>query len=249
MEVSNKEIYIHLGPAKTGTSAVQKWLSSNISFLNEQGVYYPPHSVDINGVSSGNVRLIYDLDADKQLCLNEDRLSKMLNDFYKSEYSTLLLSSEFFFKRMTELKTHIPDAKFIGYIRNPLEIRESSYNQSVKRHFQTEKINTGRTKRLPYMDSFVEFIKQFNVDDLHLRVYGEKYFKDGNIVSDLLSILGINTQASLPMVNSSYQFEALEFKRWFNQFQLHEFQAKVDRALQGYQEGTSDYSLIPTKQY
>ena len=72
----NKEIYIHVGPPKTGTSAVQKWLSSNQSFLKKQGVFYPSHSVDANGVSSGNVKSVYDIDENKQLCLNKSSLNK-----------------------------------------------------------------------------------------------------------------------------------------------------------------------------
>ena len=245
----NKEIYIHVGPPKTGTSAVQKWLSSNQSFLKKQGVFYPSHSVDANGVSSGNVKSVYDIDENKQLCLNKVRLTNLIDTFHKSEYSILLLSSEFFFREMDEFKLHIPNAKFIAYIRNPLETKESSYNQSVKRHFQVKKINVVRRKQLPFMVRLVEFSEQFGEQDLVLRLYGERYFHHNNIVSDLLTVIGIELNVELPLVNNSYQFEAREFKRWFNQFHLEDYQANVDRALQGYLEGCGQYSLIPQKQY
>jgi hypothetical protein len=238
-----------VGPPKTGTSAVQKWMSSNQSFLRNHGVFYPSHSVDVNGVSSGNVKSIYDSDEKKQLRLNEVRLSDLLDVFNRSEYSVLLLSSEFFFRKMDELKTHMPNAKFIAYVRNPTEIKESSYNQSVKRHFQLEKINAARSKNLPYMARLAEFTDTHGSNDLYLRLYGDKYFKRGNIVSDLLSIIGIDANVKLPLVNHSYQFEALEFKRWFNQFHLDNYQVMVDRALQGFIEGNGDYSLIPKGQY
>jgi hypothetical protein len=238
-----------VGPPKTGTSAVQKWLSSNQSFLREHGVFYPSHSVDANGVSSGNVKSIYDSDEKKQLLLNEVRLSDLLDAFNASEYSVLLLSSEFFFRKMDELRTHMPKARFIAYVRNPTEIKESSYNQSVKRHFQLEKINIARSKNLMYMARLVEFTDMHGANDLYLRLYGDKYFKRGNIVSDLLSIIGIEANVTLPLVNHSYQFEALEFKRWFNQFHLDNYQDMVDRALQSFIEGNGDYSLIPKGQY
>lgn len=244
-----KDIYIHVGPPKTGTSAAQKWLSDNQSFLEKNGVLYPPHTVDQNGVSSGNVRTIFDVSEDKHFILNVERLSNLLDKFYKGNYTTLLLSSEFFFIRMIELKKHIPNAVFIAYVRNPLEVKESGYNQSVKRHFQVERINTSRSKRLPHMARLVEYVNLYNKDDLYLRLFGQNYFKNGNIVSDLLSVLGIELQISLPRVNSSYQFEALEYKRWLNQFQLNEYQVLVDRALQGYSGGTSHYSLIHHQQY
>tara|TARA_R110001592_G_scaffold287421_2_gene556201 strand:- start:117 stop:1214 length:1098 start_codon:yes stop_codon:yes gene_type:complete len=245
----NKSIFVHVGPPKTGTSAVQKWLSDNQSFLEHNGVFYPPHSVDVNGVSSGNVRNLYDVNDEKQLDLNIKRLDNLLMDFEASDCSVMLLSSEFFFRRMDELKAHFPSAKFIAYVRNPMEIKESSYNQSVKRHFQLAKINSGRSKRLPYMARLVEFTQKNGVKDLCLRLYGKEYFKNCNIVSDLLSVIGIEHEVTLPLVNSSYQFEALEFKRWFNQFELEQYQVMVDRALQGYNEGISDYSLIAPSDY
>lgn len=114
---------------------MQKWLSSNQSFLRKHRVFYPSHSVDSNVVSSGNLKSIYDFDEEKQLSLNQVRLSNLLDEFNTNEHSLLLLSSEFFFRQMEELKLHIPNANFIAYVRNPMEIRESSYNQSVKRHF------------------------------------------------------------------------------------------------------------------
>ena len=238
-----------MGPPKTGTSAVQKWLSSNQTILQKQGVLYPSHTIDANGVSSGNVNCIYDIDDKKQLSLNKDRLMNLISNFNASEYSILLLSSEFFFREMDVLKLHIPNAKFIAYIRNPIETKESGYNQSVKRHFQVKKLNVVRRKQLPFMVKLVEFSEQFREKDLILRLYGERYFYRNNIVSDLLFILGIDLDVTLPVVNSSYQFEALEFKRWFNQFHLEDYQVIVDRALQGFTEGSSHYSLIPEEQY
>jgi hypothetical protein len=238
-----------VGPPKTGTSAVQKWLSCNQSFLKDHGVFYPSHSVDANGVSSGNVKSFYDRDENNQLSLNKVRLTNLISNFISSKHSILLLSSEYFFREMDVLKFHIPNAKFIAYVRNPLEVRESSYNQSVKRHCQLEKMNIGRIKRLPNMDGLVEFTATYSPKDLYLRLYGVQYFKGGNIVSDLLSVIGIEVNVKLPVVNNSYQFEALEFKRWFNQFHLEYYQVIVDTALQGFDEGSSHYSLIPEEQY
>lgn len=244
-----KKIYIHVGPPKTGTSAVQKWLNANSALLHQQGIFYPTHAVDKNGVSSGNVRNIYDIDNNKNLHLNQQRLSELLQKFEQSNHHILLLSSEFFFVRMEELKAHIPGAIFIAYVRNPLEVKESIYNQSVKRHFQIDKINIGRRKRLTHLNKLSEFVQAHKSSDLCIRAFGYRYFTNGNIVSDLLSVMGINMDVSLPSVNSSYQFEALEFKRWLNQFNLHDQQSLIDRALQSYDSGTQNYTFIPKEQF
>lgn len=244
-----KIVYIHVGPPKTGTSAVQKWLNANTSLLAQHSVLYPPHAVDKNGVSSGNVRNIYDIDDGKTLHLNQQRLDELLYKFESSDHNILLLSSEFFFVRMEELKAHIPQAIFIAYVRNPLEVKESIYNQSVKRHFQINKINVKRRKRLTHLNRLSEFAQAHKPESLCVRLFGYNYFKNGNIVSDLLSVIDIDVKVSLPSVNGSYQFEALEFKRWLNQFELHEQQPLIDGALQSYTKGISNYTLIPNEQY
>lgn len=99
------------------------------------------------------------------------------------------------------------------------------------------------------MASLVEFTNTYGAEDLYLRLYGDQYFKHGNIVSDLLSVIGIEVSVKLPVVNNSYQFEALEFKRWFNQFHLDDYQVIVDSALKGFISGSSYCSLIPEEQY
>jgi hypothetical protein len=142
-----KEIYIHVGPPKTCTSAIQKWLNENQNFLLLSKILYPAHSVEVNGVSSGTVRAIYNVDENKRLNLSVERLQTLLAKFEQGDNRILLMSSEFFFTRMKELKNHIPSVKFIAYLRNPIEIKESNYNQSVKRHFQTEIMNINPTQR------------------------------------------------------------------------------------------------------
>ena len=67
------KIIIHVGPSKTGTSAIQNWLSSHQKNLLELGIYYPPHRVDINGISSGNLLQVFDRDGDESIKLSELR--------------------------------------------------------------------------------------------------------------------------------------------------------------------------------
>ena len=78
-------------PKKRAPLQCKKWLSSNQSFLKKQGVFYPSHSVDANGVSSGNVKSVYDIDENKQLCLNKVRLTNLIDTFHKSEYFNIVI--------------------------------------------------------------------------------------------------------------------------------------------------------------
>ena len=56
-----KTIFIHVGPPKTGTSAIQNWFSKNADMLRTKGLFYPEHALDPNGVSSGNLSSICDI--------------------------------------------------------------------------------------------------------------------------------------------------------------------------------------------
>ena len=49
-----KNIYLHIGTPKTGTSALQSFLLNNSEELDRQGYDYPEHKVDVNHISSGN---------------------------------------------------------------------------------------------------------------------------------------------------------------------------------------------------
>jgi hypothetical protein len=50
-------------------------------------------------------------------------------------------------------------------------------------------------------------------------------------------------------VNTSYGFEALELKRWLNQFELGCLGARLDSILQRYDKGTNLFSLISSQAY
>ncbi|MFT4941694.1 MAG: hypothetical protein ACI88A_004764, partial [Paraglaciecola sp.] len=135
-----KKIFIHIGPPKTGSSAIQNWLCNNADYLSRQGIYYPTHDSDVNKISSGNVLSIYDRQEDKSLEFNESKVTELLERFNNGDWHTLLLSSEYFYNNCEELSKIFQDAIFIAYIRSPLEFLESTYNQSVKRHGNTKEI-------------------------------------------------------------------------------------------------------------
>ncbi|XQF90874.1 sulfotransferase [Pseudoalteromonas espejiana] len=127
---------IHIGPPKTGTSAIQKWLKDHASYLLSKGVYYPEHQQDSNGISSGNFLSVFSAH-NGDYVFNPKKLQDIITKAQAANCSTLLLSSEFFFSRLPALIKAIPDAQFIAYVRNPAQLHESHYNQSVKRHGNT----------------------------------------------------------------------------------------------------------------
>lgn len=247
------QIYIHIGPPKTGTSAIQNWCLKNRALLRSNKIYYPAHSLDKNGISSGNLHAIYERDTTGKLIFSEELLNQELRYAEESDADIILFSSEFFFKKAEELLEKIPNVKLIAYVRFGLEQFESSYNQAVKRHGKTNEISVPNAPRSQILKRLKRLGKG-NHGQIVFRSYGDKVFSGGNIVSDLLSSLkgvkldGINVRIK-KRINTRYSYEGLQLKRWFNKFELNDLQRHLDTFLQKQGSESSKYSLIGSDKF
>jgi hypothetical protein len=243
------KVVIHIGPPKTGTSAIQYCLQHDRPRLAKNGIYYPKHTTDVNGISSGNLNNIYDVTNSGRF-LNKSKVNKLINLCEKLGMNTLLLSSEFFFENMNEVSSAFPDAKFIAYIRNPLDSFESLYNQSVKRHHKVDLIKG--PPKLPkfYLKKLETIVDTIGESHFILRAYSKSAFVGGSIIDDFYSVLNIPAPAyTSKNINPSYSFEALEFKRWINQFCSHSVALRADKVLQSFEGDSGGFSLIEPKKY
>jgi len=250
-----KKILVHVGPPKSGTSAIQKWLSHHRRLLADQGFYYPEHGVDENGISSGNVLNIFAAQSDNSLHLDEQKIESLLNEFEQSSCHTLVLSSEFFFKQMAVLNDTFPNATFLAYLRFPLDVAESSYNQGIKRHGETRALGLPARPRSYQLEILESHIKKIGSERFILRPYHRDCFVNQSLICDFLHHIGLvlhkEVLASMTdeQVNTSYTLEALEFKRWLNQFDIEPVQQQLDGFLQGLRHGRSAFSLIPPAKF
>ena len=239
----------HIGPPKTGTSAIQYWCETHRDVLQKYGIYYPAHDVDANGISPGNLQSLYSIgEENNDLILSKAKLEKLIIEAEDLGANTVLLSSEFFFKRVNELVELVPNAKFIAYIRFELELLESNYNQAVKRH---KRVNTFKVPKVPRAESInflTNHIKLFGRQRFILRPYSHSVFKDNNIVSDFLANI-TSRNNGLPVIdsrkiNSRYSAEGLELKRWLNKYELGTLQERLDLFLQAQGDNSPPYSFI-----
>ncbi|WP_298636815.1 hypothetical protein [uncultured Umboniibacter sp.] len=241
----NKTIYIHVGPGKTGTSAIQYWLNSHRDLLkSEFGVWYPAHAIDSNGVSDGNRAELLSIDEQGEFKVDAAKIQRLIAQFEASNYRSLVFSSERFYRHIPELARLLPQARFVFYVRNQIEIFESNYNQSVKRHGQFKPIDTERAVRFRVLRQVGELINKGLLPQLDLRPYGAELFSGGNLVTDFLSAIDVNVSVEDRGVNHSYSFEALEFKRAANYFCSPELSVEVDRACQAIAADAEGYSLL-----
>lgn len=249
----NKKVVIHFGPGKTGSSALQAWFNSCSRLLLQQGILYPEHALDANGVSSGNIEAIATRQPDGTRTLNRKKLTRLLDEFEQGEAHTLLLSSEFFFPMLRELFAQLPDAIYVGYIRDPLELHESDYNQRVKLHTYFLPFHAP-IGSFPVVEALARVIDDCKGINLQLRPYGKGLFVGGSIVSDLLSL--ISPKLTFPenevmdctrIVNSSYDYATREFKRLLNYFPIQHLEIEVHRLLQKRAVPEVNVSVIPEK--
>jgi len=246
-----KRIIIHTGPGKTGSSAIQAWLTKNTTWLASQGVFYPKHDLSKEKISSGNLREILTQDEAGNWEVDKDKVIQLVEQFNKSEYQFLLLSSEFFFHRIIQIQKAIPEAEFIAYIRNPIELLESNYNQSVKRHSNTRIFSLPNVLNRFLWQHLETLYNKIDHSKLHLRPFNEQLMLGGNIVADLLSVLKLELTEPLEnkRINSSFTFQSMEFKRLLNYFGLGPLEQELDQILQGCDIGEREYSLIIPEQF
>jgi hypothetical protein len=255
----NKRVVIHVGPPKTGTSAIQNWFTFNRGKLLENGLYYPEHGLDPNGISSGSLRIICDIvtdgtkDSTPKIQISSDKILNLLASFSDSSANVLFLSSEYFFQHMRVIKDKIPCVEFLAYIRNPIEIIESNYNQGVKRNNFTHTLNSNSFNCFPHVNHLSKYKNETINNRLTVRYFDTNLNGSQNLISDVLQFLNLKptlgSEKVSANVNSSYSFEALELKRWLNGFDLQDNQTHVDYALQSYASGLAKFSLIPPTEY
>ncbi len=252
MKNAQKRIIIHTGPGKTGSSAIQAWLCKHDDFLREKGVYYPKHGLAQNGISSGHIRDLLSL-KDNKWVVDQAKVDKLIAQFHARKESILLLSSEFFFHQISALHKAIPSAEFVAYVRNPVELLESNYNQGVKRHTSINKFKPPVSLDNYFWKYLSTLFNALPNELIFLRAYHSDLFVNGNIVADLLDMLDLELSQDQLLkrekINPSYTFPALEFKRLLNHFPLGSLEASLDVALQDCDIGLKHYSLFSSDEY
>lgn len=238
-----KQVWIHIGPPKTGTSAIQKWLLGHREWLGSQGILYPAYELGPNGISSGHVHTVLS-EASGKFYVDKNKVESLISEFERSDKDILLLSSEHFFYQVEALAEAFTMVRFIAYVRCPIETFESVYNQSVKRHGKCECLSFSQNLHTTTLDRLSKLAGELPRQKFYFRAYLQSN-ETFNLVADFLAALKLKYPVENEKTNPSYTFEALETKRWLNRFKLTALDAEIDQALQAMKVGISDYSLLP----
>ncbi len=185
-----KRLVIHIGSPKTGTTAIQQFLSDNRQALAAGGVNYArtgrPH------IAHNAVPGQFREDGGAAFCAG------LAKEIAESAVPLHVVSSELFFRpavsRMvsTGLATHLPEAlkdnlRILCYVRRPDKYVEALYKQLVKQGRiapAPDEFLVSHIKRVSYRLALDPFIADFGIGRLDVRPFERGQFPGGDVVQD-----------------------------------------------------------------
>lgn len=194
-------LIIHIGYGKTGTSAIQSFLTQNRRTLSKYNVYYPDLGRDRTHAHhefATAARPIKDTGYDSGLTSFEF-IRKLALELENRAEEIIVLSSEIFsgeivFSNLQPLKKLFHHIKIVAYVRRQDQLIMSSYQQWVKDG--TYHIDFSDVPYLPYFFStgllnWSRFIK--NIGIVLVRPYERVQLFKGDVISDFLyHVLGLD---------------------------------------------------------
>lgn len=205
--MNNNTLLIHVGMAKTGTTALQSFLVNNRCKLEKYGWCYPILNDGKHGYWEqweaerlGNGYKIYDAWIINGIRSEWDRgweiILKHLNN------KNVIVSAEDIYKCgtdkfLTDAKEKYGNIKVIVYLRRQDRVTESRYNQRVKGSIEyktfeefisSDVVAEDFLKYALKLDSISQIIGREN---LIVRIYEKQQLIGNNTVTDFLSVIGI----------------------------------------------------------
>lgn len=234
------EIFLHIGPHKTGSTYIQKNLYEQVG-EDEETVVYPK---DLIGPQYGHHKIV--------ALLMENQLNDIQNLLSKhfSQGKNIILSSENFDRLSLEslekfsriLKDHA--VKTIYYVRNPTDLIVSSWQEEVK-HGLSESFYEYIEPILirPFLSKLVNHRK---VLDIYADIFGKNSITlisyddtkiHGNIFDAFCKEVGLDKfcgQASEELINKSLPLDEIEIIRVLNIMAKNEGIKPLDKVRNAY---------------
>lgn len=240
-----KTVYLHVGATKTGTSSVQQFLSKHRKWLSKSGLFvpesqYPAHHPlaqsiirDVTGHVSGGWKKFRGTHTElwREACDGIDK-SGCGSAIISSEYFRNLVNHKFrewADEMLAWLARQLENynVRVVCYLRPLDQQLKSQYKQHVKEMRLDKslaqwldgqvKAKSVQARPTICLDSFA---KHFGFDNIYLRHYDKNQLVNGNIVDDVLDLVGFPSQPDARSVNQasnpSLTDEQVDAKRILN---------------------------------
>lgn len=223
-----KELYVHIGFHKTGTSSIQSFLFSRRKQLASAGVLYPQTGLagDSHNVLANSLKLNYD---DRDRC---NLFTKFRNEIQSFPGEHAVVSSECFMESIdpavvySHLATTGAQLKVIIYVRPQPGWAESLYNEIVKdssRRYSGHILQMREIRRgdLDYHQLIMKWANAFGDENIIVRPFDLQQLEKG-IYHDFSHILGAQIPDNIELPdpgnarNTAWDARCIEFLRRIN---------------------------------
>lgn len=214
-----ERIILHIGRHKSGTSSLQKSLSSNADLLASAGILYPRYGR--NGKIAHHAIAESLNPKTRQPKLDPEQIAKGISLERQRGEETIIISSEAFqnISELSLLKRLITILKpdqimIICYFREYLDYAVSSYRQYIHANSQYVDFKKYIKRRFNSMECFINNWRQ--IGNLKIKWFDVQTLLGNDIVVDFLKTSEIDLQIPTQRMNPSIGGDLLFLKLLYN---------------------------------
>ncbi|SDZ78804.1 hypothetical protein [Microbulbifer marinus] len=196
----NRNIYIHIGISKTGTTAIQKFFHKNSEMLASKGFHYVRGGRAEGGACHHHLARLY-----KSGNARREDVLALRDEMAQSDSHSFIISSEMFEylgpSQIKQLKRDFEGYTLIlvVYLRYQDQALSSMYNELVKKHacatsFSEHVRETPRKGLLLYGKMLKQWEKEFGRNNIRVRVYDRERLRGGNVIEDMCVTIGMDVR-------------------------------------------------------
>lgn len=211
-----KKLILHIGTEKTGTTAIQEFLSLNRERLLDLGFFVPksPSSSAPNHRKLATAFFNENRTDDSFQHFNikdlkswrEEVLTEVRTELQECKTPIHVISSEHFSSRLTTrsekaalytfLNSIYDEIELVSYFRRQDQYAVSLYSTYLKSGGIEKRIlpKYQNISRYGYYEMCRDWEKVFGIGSLQARVFDRNELVSGNIVDDFCTVLGVNTR-------------------------------------------------------
>ncbi|MDV6344296.1 hypothetical protein [Nitrosomonas sp. Is37] len=206
----NKQLYLHIGTHKTGTTALQHYLSHNRDVLETTGWLYPRSGCPQRGVNYGHHDVAWSF-----LGRGEFDIGVLREEIDRSKCSKIILSSEEFEfcrdpKPIAQAFNGL-DVWVIVYFRRQDDLVLSAFNQNVRMGSYTKSLPdfASKLERMGRLDYFAMCSRWAGVFGRE-RILANVYRPKESVISHFSRLLGLKCDACIdpPRIHSNLSVDA-----------------------------------------
>jgi hypothetical protein len=190
------KIILHIGPHKTGTSALQAFLHSHAATLSQHGIHYPA----LGGEERNHHSIVVGLRTPSLFGATVDKLRLIVSQAGSTGHQVCIFSSEMFVEHEVPIEA-IRDI-FVGcevqvfaYLRRPDHLWASAYAQLVKEDM-VRRVQRIEEDPPPYDCSYstvlLKWMEHFEPGQMVLAPFDSPQWPSGNLFLDFLRMIGLD---------------------------------------------------------